>query len=448
MRPTPRALWIAFALALATLALAAWETLERGTIAGIEPRPVVLLAWVGLAAALAIDRLATRGAGGLGVRIDAPAEIFVGEPVAIASALEGTLPRGPVRLRVDLPHILDGEAELVLDGEGRGTLRPMAAERGAALIARVDAAWTSRLGLLEIVPRFATAARIAVVPNIRAVRSGAIDLMIREALFGEKQTAFRGEGSEFHQLSEFQFGMDTRAIDWKSTARHRELMVREMRAERNHPVVIALDNGHLMRERIAGLADDDARLALAKIDHQIRAALALAWGVVQSGDLVGLFAFDARPREWLPPAAGRRAFAALRAATADLSYRPEQTNHTLALSTLAARLSRRSLVVVFSDFVDTTTAELLVENMAALARRHVVVFVSLTDPSLAARAEGAAVDMRGVAEAVSAARMLEERRAVFERLARLGIDVVEAAPGQLVASVLSAYLRVKLEGRL
>ena len=41
-----------------------------------------------------------------------------------------------------------------------------------------------------------------------------------------------------------------------------------MRAERNNNIVLALDNGHLMREEIDGLS---------KIDHMIRSALALGW---------------------------------------------------------------------------------------------------------------------------------------------------------------------------
>ena len=452
MRPTPFLLWVAVALLAATLGLAVWEAVGNATVLGFASRRIVALAWVLFAFAVALDWLLTRGPRGLKVRVEAPAESFVGEPVPIALALEGRLPRSPVTLRVSLPPILEGGSDVPLDAEGRGELAPLAASRGAGAVERVDASWRSRFGLLEFLPRFNTQAPVAVVPNIRAVRSGAIDLMIREALFGEKQTAFRGEGSEFHQVSEFQFGMDTRAIDWKSSARHRNLMVREMRAERNHPVVLALDNGHLMRERIgeagSGTGPGAEGRTIAKIDHQIRAALALAWGVVQSGDQVGLFAFDARPREWLPPSGGRAAFAAMRLKTAELSYRSEQSNHTLALSTLGARLSRRALVVVFSDFVDATTAELMVENASVLARRHVVVFVSIIDPALAAKAEGAAGDLREVAEAVSAAQMLRERRAVFERMGRLGIEVVEAAPGQLVASVLSAYLRIKLAGTI
>ena len=146
----------------------------------------------------------------------------------------------------------------------------------------------------------------------------------------------------------------------------------------------------------------------------------------------------------------RAAFAAMRLKTAELSYRSEQSNHTLALSTLGARLSRRALVVVFSDFVDATTA-------GAHGRERLRFWRAATSWGLRVRSstrrlpprrKGRRATCAEVAEAVSAAQMLRERRAVFERMGRLGIEVVEAAPGQLVASVLSAYLRIKLAGTI
>merc|ERR1711965_1108868 len=100
---------------------------------------------------------------------------------------------------------------------------------------------------------------------------------------------------------------------------------------------------------------------------------------------------------------GRRAFAQLRSHTAALDYRLVETNHTLALSHLHQRLSRRSLVVVFSDFVDTTTAELLIENVQMLNRHHVVVFVSLRDPLLAAYHHKSVNSLAMVSEVAAAA---------------------------------------------
>ena len=228
--------------------------------------------------------------------------------------------------------------------------------------------------------------------------------------------------------------MDPRSIDWKRSARHRSLLGKEMRAERNHSIVLALDNGYLMREEIDRLP---------KVDHHIAAMLSLAWAGVLGGDRIGLFAFDARPRVFEPPAGGRGAFTKLRAAAARLEYRSVETNFTLAMAHLHERLRRRSLIVVFSDFVDATTAELMIENVAMLNRQHLIVFATLRDPVLRALADGPPDSLGDVARAVSAAQMLHQRRLVFERLARLGVLCIEADQQALTGRLISTYLTIK-----
>ena len=58
----------------------------------------------------------------------------------------------------------------------------------------------------------------------------------------------RGRGSEFHALREFQPGLDPRQMDWKTSARHNKLIVKEFRVEQNQHIVAVLDTGRLMSE--------------------------------------------------------------------------------------------------------------------------------------------------------------------------------------------------------
>ena len=43
--------------------------------------------------------------------------------------------------------------------------------------------------------------------------------------------------------------------------------------------------------------------------------------------------------------------------------------------------------MVFTDFADTTSAELMIENVARLMRRHLVLFVVFRDEELEAMAD-------------------------------------------------------------
>src|SRR5690606_10749357 len=105
-----------------------------------------------------------------------------------------------------------------------------------------------------------------------------------------------------------------------------------------------------------------------------------------------------------------------------------ETNFTLGLTELMQRLNRRSLVVVMTDFVDSVTASLMVDNLTRLGRRHLVVFVSIRDPGLDELAAAEPRALLGLHRAVVADSLVRERELVLTHLRRLGIFCIDAAP--------------------
>jgi uncharacterized protein (DUF58 family) len=96
-----------------------------------------------------------------------------------------------------------------------------------------------------------------------------------------------------------------------------------------------------------------------------------------------------------------------------------------------------------TDFADTVSAELMIENLRRVGRRHVVVFVAMEDPALDAIASEVPVDRRAVHRAVVAGTIRRERRNVLERLRRLGIHPIETSSDRLGAAMISRYLDLK-----
>lgn len=395
----------------------------------------MVLPWAVLGLAALADLVVSRRAG-RSVTCDLPPEVFVGEGLELSL----TVAPGAARMtgRLAWPEGISGPEDIRFEAGQDGAMAACvpcrAIRRGVWRLEQLWLAWPSRWGLFDMVPRVTLDLETRVVPNIRLVQSGEITTNVQSALFGQKENRAIGEGAEFHQLREFVKGMDVKSIDWKRSARARSLVAKELRAERNHHVIVALDNGYLMREEIAGLP---------KIDHAVTAALATAWAAAIGGDLVGHYSYDVQPRSFSAPEPGRRAFARLRSWSAGLEYVTRETNHTLALTELNARTPKRSLIIIFTDFVDATSAELLIDNVAVLAKRHLLVFVTIRDPETEALVETAPEDMNGVAMLVAADQSLRERRLVLERLARLGVTVLDTSPGQLTARLISTYLDIK-----
>ncbi|MBB4299685.1 MULTISPECIES: DUF58 domain-containing protein [Rhizobium] len=434
MRPSPTLIALVLLFAAVTVFTSVWWR---------DMSSLLLLMWLALAALTVADLVLSNLSGRMTIDVDLPPQGFVGHTAEFTVGIrpqQKALP-GKIEIRLDLAsELVVSETRWIApasgagEGEVKATLDLRLTRRGRYAVNALWLKWPSRLKLLEMIARMPVGKEIAVQPDISPVLSGAIKTQILPLEAGQKDLRLRGEGSEFHQLREFASGMDPRSIDWKRSARMRSLVVREMRAERNHQIILCVDSGRLMAEQLAGFT---------KLDRAINAALAMCWGAGLAGDLVGFYSFDSRPRLFVPALPGRAAFPRLQTVCAGLRYETQETNHTLGLTHLSGRLKRRSLIVIFSDFVDTITAELMIENIQVLARHHFVVYVALRDPMLAKLIEPEEMTLDAVARSVAARQILQERRAVMEKLTRLGVLCLDSTPEALTSDLIARYIEIK-----
>jgi uncharacterized protein (DUF58 family) len=366
--------------------------------------------------------------------------LYVGErdPLIVRFASGGVSRATDVDILVDVDGVLERptvrrfRVDHARDTSLRVSLVPT--RRGTASLTYLWLRWTGPFGLMARRAEHPILVDIPVLPNLRAVRQSALFMSARQAFYGSKVQRERGSGSEFDALQDHVPGLDSRAIDWKHSARHRKLVSKEFQAERNHQLIVAVDSGRLMSEPLDGIA---------KLDHAINAGLVLAYAGLHAGDRVGVYGFDSQAGLYMAPQGGMRSFVRIQETLAKLDYRDTETNFTLALTELLGRLSQRSLIVVMTDFVDTITAQLMVENLGRLATRHVILFVTLRDPVIADAAERRPRDLESLAQAVIAGDMGRERAQVLERLQRLGVMCLETSASRLNPDLINRYLSVK-----
>ena len=422
------------ALLLAAIAPAAWI---------VAPALGGALLVLVIADAILAGRLAD-------LRLIAPSDAEIGEPLRIAVLADlagrrgGSVPQAALALD---PRLADGGRiafPLVFDPasaawSGEAILTPT--RRGSAPVTRLWLRWAGPLGLAWRQVARAEPHIVRVRPNLAPARSPALQILLRDAQFGLIARRIRGEGTQFEALAEYEPGMDRRRIDWKASARHARLYAKEMEAERNNPIVFAFDCGQAMCEPVGGQGE-----GIPRIDRAVSAALTTAFVALKAGDRVALFGFAARVLVATPFVTDTRAFHRLHTAAAELDYRAEEANFTLALSSLAARLQRRSLVILFAEFADPTGAELMVESVARLVERHRVLFVVLRDAELEALGAGEPDSVHAIGVAVAADALSRQRALVLTRLRRLGVDIVEARHDEIGTRLLDAYLAIKRSG--
>ncbi len=178
-------------------------------------------------------------------------------------------------------------------------------------------------------------------------------------LFGDYRGVFYGRSLDLAEVSPFSPGDEAERIDWPATARTGELHVRRFREERELTLWLLLDGSPSMR--FGSRRREKYALAL-------ELALCAAYIALRHGNRVGAIL----PTGLLPPKGGK-AQALLLAREALKPGRGAPLGEALDLLGRVAR--RRSLLFVFSDFLDPFEAPL-----ARLAARHDLVAVLVEDP--------------------------------------------------------------------
>ncbi len=388
-----------------------------------------------------IDALLAVSASRVEIGFEVPRTASVGETIEAVVSVEmprrGSPRRAEIAVAAD-PLVTiedDGRAPVWLENGAGGVALPVDTHRrGTAAFPMLWARWRGPLGLVWREKKEASEAVVRILPDIRPVRERGARIFQRHALQGLMVQLDRGDGTDFDALVEFRSGMDRRAIDWKQSARHLKLHAKEYRTERNNQIVFAIDSGRQMSEPVGGIP---------RVDRAVSAMLLTGWVALKLGDRVSLNSFDSRPRIASGLISGVGAFAELQRLAAAIDYSGEETNYTYALTTLAARLTRRSMIVMFTEFTDLTSADFMIRAAARLAETHLLLIVVLRDEELESIVDREPHAADDITRAVTAAGLLKDRLLALTRLRHLGAHVIESEYDRVADRLVEGYIDLK-----
>jgi len=270
---------------------------------------------------------------------------------------------------------------------------------------------------------------VGVVDGIRRVRA-----LLRQQ--GARLVRVKGRATEFEQLRDYVMGDDIRSVDWKATARRAKVTVRDYRTERNREVSIVLDVGRKSATRFQGAS---------KLDASLDALLGLSRVALEAGDRVGWIAFAAKPVLEVAARRGIAQYAQIFDATRWLAPDRAESSLLAALRHHRATHRKRAFVLLVTDLPDPVSAKRLIPALAALARRHELLFAAVDDPERRALEE---MPIRTVEDAylvAGARRIRRERLEVLADLRRYGVRSMDVTPDGLSGPVIDAYLAAAAE---
>lgn len=195
---------------------------------------------------------------------------------------------------------------------------------------------------------------------------------------GQYHSVFKGQGIEFDEVREYQYGDDIRSIDWNVTARTGRAHIKKFVEERELTVMIVVDvsrssyfaSVHMLKKQLAA---------------EISSLLALA--AIRNNDKVGLIIFSDRIEKFIPPRKGLQHV--LRVVREVLYFKPQgrTTDIIGALDYLNRVASRKTISFLISDFFTETLEEKketpvlpLKKKLTTTNKRHDLIAITLNDP--------------------------------------------------------------------
>lgn len=195
-------------------------------------------------------------------------------------------------------------------------------------------------------------------------------MVVEGVVTGLHKSPYQGFNVEFSEHRPYNPGDDIRHIDWKAHAKLDRFYVKKFEEETNLRGYIVLDASASMGFRSGG--------GVTKLDYAKYLSVSLAYLMLVQRDNVGLSVFGSSVRRFVPPRGNR---SHLQALIEELkAARPEgETRIATTLADLAARISRRGLVIVVSDLLEDEEAVL--GSLRHLRhRKNDVILFQILDP--------------------------------------------------------------------
>jgi len=334
----------------------------------------------------------------------------------------------------DFEHQLDlpaaAEQELTYE------LRPVT--RGAYAFGDLNAFVSTRIGLLSRRLRLAGAATVPVYPSILQMKEYALRALDRISVQkGIKKMRRIGHSYEFEQIKNYVRGDDYRSINWKASSRAAELMVNQYEDERAQQVYCLLDKSRSMH-----MPFHDMSL----LDYAVNSSLVISNIALKKYDRAGLISFSDKIGTTLKaessPVQLNKILQALYAEKA----RSVEANYELLYQAVRKLVSRRSLLLLFTNFESMYALERVLPLLRRLHRQHLLVVIFFENSEIRGFAERSAETIAGIYEQTVAQQVLEEKAQMAHKLRQYGIQSVFTPPEELSVNTINKYLELKARG--
>lgn len=359
------------------------------------------------------------------------------------------------QLRVGLPfdkllHCEFPILELPLINERSGIRWKLkAVERGNSLVTKAYLETPSPLGLWLGRKTLDIQTEVRIYPDLSQERNVLAPLFFRRGALGIHQVRQIGKGREFEQLRAYAPGDGYEDIYWKGTAKRRFPVTKMFQIERTQEIYVAIDCSRRSARKLDKLNDANEEVAgmVAKtqLERFIQAALVLALAAQQQSDKFGLIIFSDQVQRLIPAGSGNSHYEVIRDVLYTLQAGKVSPDYDELFIHIGNRLRQRALLIFLTDLGEPWLAESFVEGISLVSRKHLVLAHMLGQREvqpLFAKDDALSND-DDLYGKLAGQLMWNEVQETTKLLKQRGVHLTTSTQENLVADVVSEYLRIK-----
>ncbi|RRO17191.1 DUF58 domain-containing protein [Flavobacteriaceae bacterium 14752] len=265
----------------------------------------------------------------------------------------------------------------------------------------------------------------------------ALDRQSRD--FGMKKIRRIGHSMEFEQIKEYVKGDDIRDINWKSTAKHNQLMVNQFQDEKSQPIYNIIDKGRVMKMPFEQLS---------LLDYAINSALAFSNIALKKNDKVGMLTYSNTIDNFRKAQSRLSQINVLSEALYNIKTDFKVSDFGLLYAHLKRKVTQRSLIFLFTNFEHISALERQLPYLKAISRQHVLVVIFFENTELDQLIHTETEDLQSIYQKTIATDFAYNKRLMVKELEKNSIQAILTKPKNLSINTINKYLEIKARGLL
>jgi len=243
-----------------------------------------------------------------------------------------------------------------------------------------------------------------------------------------------GENDEFEHIRNYVQGDNIRSINWRATSRRGELMVNQYENSKSQMVYSIIDKGRSMKMPFNGMT---------LLDYAVNTSLVLSNIILKKHDRAGLITFSDKIGAIIKASAQHNHLQKLTNYLYKQKTGFNESNFELLFYTLRSQLSRRSVILFFTNFEQPYDLRRNLKYLKSLNQKHLLVVIMFKNTELESVKEMKTSKMKDIYYKTFTQKAIMEKEKIAAEIRANGIQVILTAPEDLSVNTVNKYLEIK-----